>query len=418
MATSKKRTAEIQAGVVVVAGLAILVLGLYYIKGGANQFRGTTEYTIFLANAGGLKKGYDVQLDGRLVGEVSAVRAAKDSERPATIYGEEYANFSVAVAEVYSDERIPEDSEVEITRSITGNVSLLIFSGKSTKRADSSTILQGRARADFEKATDEAVKLVSMAKETVAAATRVVENIDKEVQELRIKGLRSSIDEFLAKADRFAAGAADWMDKSSDPAYDAIIHAEAGLDEFQQLAKEIRSGWNDDVKPRVTGTLDEAHGLLKESRPTLKSFLQKLDDAGSLASETLLKIQDLSVELRGTVAESRPHLVSALRSAEKGMANFKDATHDLKASPWKLLNKPSGKEVETVFFFDAAKLQAEASREVRAAVDDLQTLERLGALKDEKSQEAVARATERLQEAAAKLRSQEEAIAEALKAKR
>ena len=54
----------------------------------------------------------------------------------------------------------------------------------------------------------------------------------------------------------------------------------------------------------------------------------------------------------------------------------------------------------------------------RAAVDDLQTLERLGALQDEKSQEAVARATERLQEAAAKLRAQEDAIADALKSKR
>ncbi|MHC4450421.1 MAG: hypothetical protein ACYS0E_09850, partial [Planctomycetota bacterium] len=218
--------------------------------------------------------------------------------------------------------------------------------------------------------------------------------------------------------DDFASRASKFMDDAEEPLLLAVNIAAEGVTDFRDLSRTLRKDWSDDVKPRVTGALDEATGLIAESRPTLKSLLQKLDDAGSLASETLIKIQDLSVELRGTVAESRPHLISALRSASEGMANFKDATHDLKVSPWKLLNKPSGKEVATVFFFDAAKLQAEAAREVRAAVDDLQTLERLGALQDEKSQEAVARATERLQEAAAKLRAQEDAIAEALKSKR
>ncbi|MHC4939688.1 MAG: MlaD family protein [Planctomycetota bacterium] len=411
MAKSKKRTAEIQAGAVVLIGLVILVLGLYYIGGGADQFRGTTKYTVFLANAGGLKEGYDVQLDGRMVGEVAEVRAAKDSERPATINGREYGNFSVAVAEIFSDERIPEDSSVEITRSITGTVSMLIFSGKSTKRADEKTILQGRARADFEKATDEAVALVNEAKSTVAAATEVVKRIDTEVKELRIKDLRASIDAFLAKADRFAASASDWIDQAADPAHRAVLNAEEGLQDFKHLAKEIRTGWNDEVKPGLTGTLDQAQGILKENRPAIKSFLQKLDDAGSLANETLLKIQELSVEIRGTVAESRPHLVTALRDAAKGMGNFKDATTDLKAAPWKLLNKPSAKEVETVYLHDGAKIYVEAAREVRAAVDDLQTLERLGALNDEKSKAAVERATQRLQEAAARMKENEALIA-------
>ena len=39
MATSKKRTAEIQAGFVVVIGLVILAGGLWYFGGGADYFQ-------------------------------------------------------------------------------------------------------------------------------------------------------------------------------------------------------------------------------------------------------------------------------------------------------------------------------------------------------------------------------------------
>jgi len=410
MATTKKRAAEIQAGVVVLIGIGIVVASLYWISGGADQFRATTDYTVFLPNAGGLQSGYEVFLDGRRVGEVSDVRAANDSERPATIHGREYANFSVAVVRIFSSERIPEDSAVEITRSITGTVTMLMFSGKSPNRATASTVFHGRARADFEKATDEAVALVNDARITVQRATEVVGKVEKEIEALRIEGLRADVDAFLVSANDFASRASKWMDDAEEPAMEAVRRANEGLDDFRGLASEVRRDWRDDVKPRISGTLDEAKGLLEENRPTLRSFLQKLDDFGSLANKTIVRIDDLAADLKGTVAESRPHLVETLRQARQGMADFKDAANTLKTSPWMLLNKPSGKEVESIVFYDAAKQYLEAAREVRAAVDDLQTLERLGGLEDEQSKESVERATQRLQEATQKMAEQEDTI--------
>ncbi|MHC4956557.1 MAG: MlaD family protein [Planctomycetota bacterium] len=89
MATSKKRAAEIQAGFVVVIALAILAAGLYWVGGGAEKFKPKTDYTVYFANVGGLKSGNAVELDGRRVGKVKEVRAARDSERPATIIDRE-----------------------------------------------------------------------------------------------------------------------------------------------------------------------------------------------------------------------------------------------------------------------------------------------------------------------------------------
>jgi len=410
MARTKKRTAEIQAGIVVVIGLLILAAGLYWISGGADQFREKTDYTVFLPDAGGLQSGYDVFLDGRRVGEVAEVRAAKESEKPATIHGEERGNFSVAVARVYADEFIPEDSVVEITRSITGTVTMLMFSGKSSQRATAGTVLHGRARADFEKATDEAVKLVDDARVTVRKATEVIDAVKAEVSELRIKALRTKVDDFLDSANDFAGRAAKFMDEAEEPALETVRGANEAVKEFKGLGGDLREDWREDVGPRLTGALDNVNETIVENRPALRSFLKKMDDFGSLANKTIVRIDDLVADLKETVAESRPQLVGALRQARKGMEDFKDAASKLKTSPWLLLNEPSKKEVESLVFLEAAKTYLEATRDVRRTVDDLQTLERLGAMADEEGKAAIDRATERLQEATEQMKRQEETI--------
>ncbi|MEM8884262.1 MAG: MlaD family protein [Planctomycetota bacterium] len=412
---SKKRAAEIQAGIVVLVGLAVIAFSLYYVDGGADQFRDKTLYTVYLPDAGGLKPGYDVNLDGRKVGSVAEVRAASDDERPAEILGRTYGNFSVAVAEIFTDERIPVDSGVEVTKSITGTVELLFASGKSTESATVDTIFQGRARATFEKATDEAVALVDEAKRTVAAATKVVQSVDTEVSELRVKALRSDIDTFVGKLNEFVDTLNKFVGEAEEPALATLRGASEAVEEYRGLGTEIRTSWRDDIAPRVNETLDETRALMKDTRPAVKSALQKLDDALTLASGTLVGIQDLTSELKSTASESRPHLVAALRAARLAMSDFQDAAADLKTSPWKLLNKPSDKEVESVVMLDAAKRYMDAAREVQVSVDDLKTLERLGALEDEESKQALDRATTRLNEAVDKMKAQESAVMQLLK---
>lgn len=415
MATSKKRTAEIQAGIVVLLGLIVLGFGLFWVSGGSEQFKDMTTYTVYFPNAAGLKAGYEVQLDGRRVGKVQAVRAATDSERPATIGSQRYGNFAVVEAAVYSEEKLPVDSSVEVSKSITGTVILLVSSGPSSEDATAETIFPGRARADFEKATDEAVSLVKLARGTVEAATKVIETLGKEVELLKLGELRSQATVFLEKANNFADRLDKFVDDVDDRGVKLLNTANTAAAEIEGLSKDLRRDWRDELKPRAKTVLDEAGGLLKETRPSLRSFLQKLDDAGTLARDTLVSIQDLMEEMEGTVAEARPHLVATLRSARKGMADFEDAAGDLKTSPWKLLNKVDDDEVEAVFFYDAAKRYMDAARDVRSSVDDLRTLERLGGLESDEAKGAIARAAKRLDDAVERMQAQEADIQKALK---
>jgi len=414
MATSKKRSAEIQAGVVVVIALGILAFGIYWVSGGSDQWRAKTTYRVYFGNAGGLKGGAYVEMDGRRVGKVTAVRAASEKERPAVILDQEYANFSVVELAVFSDERIPRDSRIEVSKTITGTVTMLIFSGKDATWATSETILQGRARKDFDATVDAGYDLVGDGRAMVASIEKVIEKAGVQVDAMDIKGLRAELDTMMVKAQAFIDRMDKWVDEAEEPALETIQNAKGAMTEYGELGATLRKDWAESLEPRAERVLQEAGDLLENSQPKIESFLQKLDDAGTLAGETLVMIQDLSGEMKGAVAEAKPHLVAALRKARSGMENFSDAAADLKTSPWKLLNKPSSKEVDSIFFYDAAKAYMDAAREVRSSVDDLATLERLGGLNDEKSREAVARATERLDAASAKMQEQESAIVKAL----
>jgi len=414
MATSKKRAAEIQAGLVVVVALVILAFGMYWVSGGADQWRAKTTYRVYFGNAGGLKAGAYVEMDGRRVGKVSTVRAANDKERPSTILDQEYANFSVVEVDVFSDERIPKDSTIEVSKTITGTVTMLIFSGKDPTWATGDTILQGRARKDFDATVDAGHDLVADGRAMVASIEKLIGKAGEQVDALAIKGLRADIDSVMAKADAFIVRLDKLVDDVEEPAIETLKGAETAVKEYGELGRSVREGWENELRPQANRALTGAGDLIESAQPKLDSILQKIDDAGTMAGETLVMIQDLAGELKGTVAESKPHLVGALRNARTGMQNFKDAAADLKTSPWKLLNKPSDKEVDSIVFYDAAKAYMDAAREVRSSVDDLATLERLGALGDDKSKEAVARAAERLDAASAKMQEQEAAIVKAL----
>jgi hypothetical protein len=415
MATTKKRAAEIQAGIIVLLGLTVLGFGLFWVSGGSEQFTAKVEYTIYLPNAAALKVGNEVRLDGRRVGKVSEVRAATDSERPAKIGDKQYGNFAVVKAGVYAEEKIPVGSGVEVSKSITGTVTLLFYSGPSSDDATEKTIFAGRARADFEKATDEAVALVGLAREAVMSATAVIQGLETEVNALQFGELRAQAKTFLERANRFAERLDQFVNDVDGRGVELVTNANSAAAEIRDLSKDLRRDWKDDLKPRAETVLDEASGLIKESRPTLRSFLQKIDDAGTLSRATLVSIQDLMGEMKGTVAEARPHLVATLRSARKGMADFQDAAGELKTSPWKLLNKVDDNEIEAIFFYDAAKRYMDAARDVRSSVDDLRTLERLGGLDTDDAKGAIERATKRLDDAVARMKAQESDIQKALK---
>jgi len=418
MATSKKRTAEIQAGFVVIIGLAILAAGLYWVGGGADQWRKKTEYTIFFANAGGLSKGNDVLLDGRKVGKVVLVRAADESELPATILGHTYGNCSVVQIEIFEAERVPIDSRIQTSKSITGTVTLLVSSGEKTDYMTDDMRLEGEARADFEGLTHEAKLLLADVSAAVREFKTLAEKASTQVDAIGMAQLREDIGKLVKRGDEFVARLDKLVAEGSDDTLAMLSGAREAVTEFKELGTTLKGDWSEKLEPQAERALTGAADLMEDAKPKLSAMLQKLDDFGDVAGKAMVRIDDLAAEMQDTVVEGRPHLIATLRKARQAMADFAETTNDLKTSPWKLVNKPSGGEIKRAYFYNATQAYLRAAGEVREAVDDLKTLKSLGALTNQSGQEAVDRATKRLDEAVDKMNEQEAAITRGLAAGR
>jgi len=145
----------------------------------------------------------------------------------------------------------------------------------------------------------------------------------------------------------------------------------------------------------------EVTGILKENREGLKSIVQRLDDAAVRIGPVFANMESITRAANDAVLEMRPGLARGLASATKAFENFQSLTEDLKAAPWKLVNKPSDKESDDVHLYNAARNYVDAAGRVAVAVQDLETLRRLGVLGDASRADLIEKTLTTMQEALA-----------------
>jgi ABC-type transporter Mla subunit MlaD len=162
------------------------------------------------------------------------------------------------------------------------------------------------------------------------------------------------------------------------------------------------------MNPKVQGLLDDAReataevkSILEENRERVKSILQQFDDTMPRVAAALAQLEGLSREAQDMVAELRPDLVRAISAGAGAMKNLEATVEDLRSAPWKLVNKPSDRETDNVQLYNAARLYVDAAGRVALAVQDLETLHRLGVLSDQERSDLVERTLASMQAALA-----------------
>ncbi|MHC4932594.1 MAG: MlaD family protein [Planctomycetota bacterium] len=389
MATGGKG-AELKAGLVVLAALVILLIGLFLVSGGLDLFRAKQLYTVLFSNAGGVKEGDAVNLAGRRVGEVFDVGTTV-VERDGT------ARTWVAVTvELNKKEQISTDSRFLIAKTITGIVTLNIEYGDPNKPADSDTLLFGEKFATFEEVTNEASELIADARGTVQEIRAAAEKVNRKLDDLDVKSIDAQIDGILKKIDRAAAAA-----ESDLGVILKEIREEA--EDLDGMVKTLRNDWREmsDSAKRTLVKLEKGseqfEGILTENREPIKELIQNVRDGSARVGPVMLKIERVLQNLDGTITEIRPKLKSSLSHAQAAMSNFSDATEDLKTAPWKLINKPSDTESKEVHLYNAARLYVDAAVRIQELVDDLDALRQTGALEDAEKEERIREVLDRLE---------------------
>lgn len=376
--------AEIRAGIVMIAGLAVLAVGLFLVSGGAEQFKEKRRYSIYFEDAGGIQGGDDVTLSGQHVGYVVSV-----DEKEVMKEGKQRRLVEVVI-EIYADKVIETDARVMISQTITGIVGMSILHGTSAIHADQNTILFGNKTATFEEAIGNANTLLADAREVVAHVNRAAKDIEQIIADLQKNGLAQDVDAFLQTLNDAAAEVNAIVKDARQPVSDTLDHARKAAANLESVTASIKDeGWpkaNEKLQAvldNVKSASERLDAILAENRPDIRLIVQNLKDASLRVAPTLEKIESLARTAGDTVTDLRPRLVATIDNARKAMENFKSVTEDLKTAPWKLVNKPSDKESDEVHLYNAARLYVSAAEEIGLRVGELEALQKLGAFDDE-----------------------------------
>jgi len=391
--------AELRAGLVVIAGLAVLGLGLFLVSGGGEQFKDKTKYTILFKDVGGLNDGDTVTVAGRKAGKVLTVVPTSHE-----VEGNREPFLEVTIV-VLSDAHIQVDSRIAVRQTITGIKTLAISSGKG-ESVTSDSLLFGDRLATFEEVIDQAKDVFAEARsamKTLHSSLRTIDKVVLEVDQKDVPGKIAAILESLREAAAHIEGVAG---DNRKPITLAIEHIQKASEDFDDLINDVRREWDETTRDRVRNILREiqeaaekANAVVTENRPVIKATLQGLRDATLRVGPTLERIQSLSRNLDETVILAQPKLIQALENGRQAMKKFEETIEDLKTAPWKLINKPSDKESREVHIYNAARLYTSAVGDLSIAIDDLETLRRLGLLTDKRESSTVDSAMERLQAA-------------------
>jgi len=389
--------AEIRAGVVVLAGLVVLGLGLFLVSGGMDRFRDKRRYTVAFKDAGGIAPGDAVQLAGRRVGGVVGVsEGTKDGQTVVAV-----------TIEVNAGEKIYQNGQFRISKTITGIVNMAIQYGTGAL-ATESTILEGSKLATFEEAIDEGKQLLADSRAVVTTLHDAVTSAKRIVVDLEERGVTKKVDDILVTLQNAVNHAEKMLGDDQSGLKIALANVRDATASLKNTLASVDADYREKYRTKLDATLEKLDaasakidGILAENREGIRSIVQNVEDASRRVAPVLERIEGLARSADETVTKVRPKLVDTIENARRAMVNFESLTQDLKTAPWKLVNKPSDQETDAVHLYNAASLYTAAVSDVAAGIEDLETLRRLGAFADGEQQKSVEEAVRRLNDALA-----------------
>ena len=152
-----------------------------------------------------------------------------------------------------------------------------------------------------------------------------------------------------------------------------------------------------DTKPDIRGTmknLNGASGTLKDKLPGLidhvNEVIAKVDTSLNTAQAALLDVQksaanarDITASLRTVIVDNQGKLDGIVSGLKTTSDNLKEASIELRHSPWRLLYKPTPDEAANLNLYDSAREFAQGAQSVSDASTALRD-----AMRDPKSDRA------------------------------
>jgi ABC-type transporter Mla subunit MlaD len=334
-----------KAGLFIVGALILGIVILWVITG-RGIGSGPTYAVMFDLDddIAGLQPGAEVRVGGRPVGEVVGVDPTDD-----------YQDVRVTI-QIPDEVPLREDAVVRIQTTLTGQVWLNVFDLGSGDRLAQGGSIPGEAGTlsdlitTINRLAPEVEALVaSIRRDTVPAATRLIENADGAVDDV-------------------ARTAANLTELSSS-LRDLVGEGTQGREDLEVTLAKARE--TAELLPELLDNVDEAVSTIRltvdDTGARLRSVLDKADAAAEDVVAAAEATRETTGTVRGLIAGNRGRINQVVERLTDTARTLDLASAEIRRSPWRLLYRPSGEQRESMNLYDAARRFAEGANALQDA---------------------------------------------------
>lgn len=275
------RSIEIRVGIIVLAAILILILGLLWLTETQVRDAGYTFEVIF-ANASGLAEGDPVHVGGVRRGRVEGVALR--------------ANDVIVTLHLQSDTEIRRDAKIAISdQGLMGQKFVAIGIGQSPEVVQPGEIVNGSTSASVAEAMDQLTEVLASMKRVVAGFETVAGD------SATLARLRSAVDRASLLADETSA-----MIRTARPGFEsAIENLDASAVEVRKLVETRgeKLGRSIDRAETAMAQLDTTMTNLRSASNALHSITSRIEAGEGTLGKLHTDDAQLYDELRKTVKD-------------------------------------------------------------------------------------------------------------------
>jgi ABC-type transporter Mla subunit MlaD len=365
-------------GAFFIAAVALAVLVTAILSDVRSAFAETATYIVRFElsdNAGLLAPGAEVRVGGLKVGTVSEIRLAHaDGQND---------GLDVEI-EVDRDLELHEDAVIRLEVPLlgTGTVVNVIGVGSGPRLAEGERV-QGRPSPGLLHQTglnDEDMENIRRSIASLAVTTdrvsRILTDVEPDVAEA-IDRLNLALDDTRS----ITSGLRERLPRLGDQAEAALGEVRQSIDVWTGLASRL-----DERTVELAQVIQSVRETIDTNRPNIDRVMADLADITTKANEEIMPVALETVENARTASAEGAALATdarALFEAEapgirRASANLRLASDqakltmlEVRRSPWRLLQRPSTRELEGELIYDATRSFAQAASDLRAASESL-----------------------------------------------
>lgn len=362
----------VKAGVFVILTLALAITAILLLAGVPEKLRPTTDYVVRFdldEGAAGLQQDSPVRIGGRDVGRVTGVNFERTESGVITS-----VLVDIAVAE---DIHLHEGATAFLERPLLGSGAVLNFESVGDQRSGEvlteGAVIPGEpqvpqfmAQAGYGSTQREQLQNV------LARADSLTVDIEKAVADVR---------EVVAEA-RGRSG--DWFDRADQiftTAQDTAEEIREGVRSGRELIASLQEGV-DENRPAVNEAIANIEAASASAREAVAHFneetLALMDDLLARGRETVAEAREAVERADEALASELPEIRKAIANARLASDQLRLTTGEVRRAPWRLLYRPSERELEFELLYDAARSYADAVSDLRAASETLESVSEAG----------------------------------------